>query len=137
MAKKNKLEKKNQLEECARYILDTGAGWTSFTRWAKDKYNIGGARANNLWNETWDVLNETFSDSIDTAVNSTVVELESQKQQALDEGDRRLAFDITKYINKIKGGEIERIRMDANIDYSFKYEWGDMLEAPDEDENDD
>jgi len=126
MSKANKIEHQQHIEECVEYILQNKSGWTQFTTWAREKYDINNKMANELWKSCWVTINELFDDNIKSSVNESLVKLEALEQLALQENDRRILLEIIKYRNKIRGGEIER--QEINIKSEIKLNWGDETE---------
>ena len=123
MSKANKIEHQQHIEECVEYILQNKSGWTQFTTWAREKYDINNKMANELWKSCWVTINELFDDNIKSSVNESLVKLEALEQLALQENDRRILLEIIKYRNKIRGGEIER--QEINIKSNITLNWGD------------
>jgi len=123
MAKSNKLENTQHIQQNVEYILENKAGWSQFTSWAREKYGINNRHANTMWREAWEVLNEDFADRIRNTVNETLIELEQVKMSAIENDDRRIWLETVKYQNKIKGGEIERA--EVNVTGDIKISWGD------------
>lgn len=126
MSKANKIEHQQHIEECVEYILQNKSGWTQFTTWAREKYDINNKMANELWKSCWITINELFDDNIKSSVNESLVKLEALEQLALQENDRRILLEIIKYRNKIRGGEIER--QEINVKGNIKLSWGDEEE---------
>jgi len=126
MSKANKIEHQQHIEECVEYILQNKSGWTQFTTWAREKYDINNKMANELWKSCWLTINELFDDNIKSSVNESLVKLEALEQLALQENDRRILLEIIKYRNKIRGGEIER--QEINVKGNITLNWGDETE---------
>jgi|SRR5210317_624028 len=126
MSKANKIEHQQHIEECVEYILQNKSGWTQFTTWAREKYDINNKMANELWKSCWVTINELFDDNIKSSVNESLVKLEALEQLALQENDRRILLEIIKYRNKIRGGEIER--QEINVKGNITLNWGDETE---------
>lgn len=123
MAKSNKVEYQQHIDESVEYILENKAGWTQYTSWARERYDINNKMANQMWKDSWEVLNELFEDNIRQSVNETLVKLENLEMMALEENDRRTILDIIKYRNKIRGGEVERHQVDVSVKV-IETEWG-------------
>jgi hypothetical protein len=119
--KSNKVKHTQHLEECAEYILENKSGWTQFTNWAREKYDINNKQANTLWKEAWEILSADFSNNIKHTVEQTLIELEQVKESAISDNDRKVWLEVIKYQNKIKGGEIERqeIKVQGNVTLSW------------------
>lgn len=130
--KATKVELEQRLVESTNKIMDDLLGWTAYTTWAMEKYHINRDQANTYWNACWERINEHHSQTIEASVTQTIMDLERQKEQARVAGDRRTELEITKYINKIKGGETERVEVKGNIDHTLKYSFGDVLPPRDE-----
>lgn len=123
MEKRNNIEHHNNIQECVDYILDERSGWSQFTQWYMEKYNTNRQQANRLWKTAWEVILEDFQDNIRQSVNEALLELEVLKEEARADGDRKTWLDTIKYMNKIKGGEIERhqveVKGEMNINVNF------------------
>ena len=123
MEKRNNIEHQHNIQECVDYILDERSGWSQFTSWYMEKYNTNRQQANRLWKEAWKVINQDFEDDIRQSVNEALLELEVLKEEARADEDRRTWLDTIKYMNKIKGGEIERhqveVKGEMNININF------------------
>jgi len=124
MAKSNKVEYQQKIDESVEYILEQKAGWTQYTSWARERYDINNKHANQMWKDSWVVLNELFEDNIRQSVNETLVKLENLEMMALEENDRRTILEIIKYRNKIRGGEVERHQVDVSVKV-IETQWGD------------
>jgi len=120
--KKNKVEMENNLQECVDYILDNRAGWSQFTQWYMEKQGTNRQRANRVWSQCWSIITEDFEDNIKQSVNNALLELEVLKEEAIAENDRKMWFEVIKYQNKIKGGEIERSEVKVTGDINLN--WG-------------
>ena len=120
--KKNKVEMENNLQECVDYILDNRAGWSQFTQWYMEKQGTNWQRANRVWSQCWSIITEDFEDNIKQSVNNALLELEVLKEEAIAENDRKMWFEVIKYQNKIKGGEIERSEVKVTGDINLN--WG-------------
>ena len=124
MSKSNKIEHTQHIDESVEYILENKCGWTHYTTWARERYDINNKHANQMWKDAWEVINELFEDNIRQSVNETLVKLENLEMMALEENDRRTMLEIIKYRNKIRGGEIERHEIEhkgnitINVDFS-------------------
>ncbi len=123
MSKKNKIEMENNLQECVDYILDNRAGWSQFTQWYMEKQGTNRQRANRVWSKCWSIITEDFEDNIKQSVNNALLELEVLKEEAIAENDRKMWFEVIKYQNKIKGGEIER--SEVKVTGEINLNWGD------------
>ena len=124
MAKSNKQEYQNNIDESVEYILENKSGWTQYTNWAREKYHINNRQANDMWKDAWVILNEQFNDSIRESANKALIELEQIKMSAIEAEDRRTWLDVVKYQAKIQGAEIERHEIEhkgnitINVDFS-------------------
>jgi hypothetical protein len=108
MAKSNKVEYQQHIDESVEYILQNKSGWTQYTQWAREKYDINNKMANQMWKDAWVILNDEFSDNIRESANKALLELEQIKLSAIEADDRRTWLDVVKYQAKIQGAEIER-----------------------------
>lgn len=106
------------LEECCEAIMANHFGWGQFKQWYIEKTSLSHAAANEQWNRCWEVLREKFKANIQDTVERTLNELEGQKMET---NDARLRFEITKYQNKIKGGEIDRQEIKHSGEIKFEF----------------
>lgn len=128
--KSNKIKNINNLQECVDYILDKRAGWSQFTTWYMEKHGANRKYANQVWKEAWGIISEDFSDDVKTSVNNAMLELETLKEQAIADNDKRIWLEVIKYQNKIRGGEVERSQVEVKGELNVKLTWGNEL-SPD------
>jgi len=69
MSKANKIEYQSHIDESVEYILENKSGWTQYTSWAREKYDINNKMANQMWKDAWIILNDEFSDNIRESAN--------------------------------------------------------------------
>lgn len=127
MAKSNKIENIQNLQECVDYIMDNRSGWSQFTSWYMEKHSANRKYANVVWTKAWEIISEDFSDSIKQSVNQTMLELERLKENAIQNEDRRVWLETVKYQNKIRGGEVERSQVDITVK-DLNLQWGSTSE---------
>jgi hypothetical protein len=123
--KSNKIEHTQHIEECVEYILENKCGWTQFTTWAREKYDINNKMANQLWKDTWEEISKDFSDNVKQSVDETLVKLERLEEEAIANDDRRIWLEVLKYRNKIRGGEVER--QEIKVQGDIRLTWGNEL----------
>ena len=127
MAKSNKIENIQNLQECVDYILDNRAGWSQFTSWHMEKYGANRKYSNKVWTKAWEIITEDFEDNVKQSITETLIRLERIEEQAIQENDRRVWLDIIKYRNKIRGGEVERSQVDVTVK-DLNLQWGSTSE---------
>lgn len=120
--KRNNMEHTTNIQECVDYILNNRAGWSQFTSWYMEKYNTNRQQANRLWKEAWNIISEDFNDNVKQIVNNALMELETLKEQAIADNDKRIWLEVIKYQTKIQGGEIERV--EAKVTGNITLSWG-------------
>ena len=130
-SKSNKIENVNHLQKSIDYILDNMAGWTQFTGWYMEKYGTNRKYASLVWNKAWEIISDDFEDNVKQSVSETLMRLEALEVEAFAEQDRRLIYDIIKYRNKIRGGEIERAEVKVTGNVNVTLNWGDAIEGND------
>ncbi len=124
MSKSNKIENIQNLQECVDYILDNRAGWSSFTSWHMEKYGANRKYSNQVWKSAWGIIMEDFEDNVKQSVNETLLELQVLKEEARNDGDKKIWLEVLKYQSKIRGGEVERHQHEVkgnitiNVDFS-------------------
>lgn len=128
----NRIESTQALQESIDYILNNMAGWTQFTSWYMETFGTNRKNANVVWNKAWAAISEDFEDNVKQSVTETLMRLEALEVEAFAENDRRLIYDIIKYRNKIKGGEIERHQVDVKGNLIIDLQWGDQRDPGDE-----
>ena len=124
--KRNNIEHTTNIQECVDYIMNNRAGWSQFTSWYMEKYNTNRQQANRLWKEAWTIISDDFEDNVKQSVQNALMELETLKEAAIAENDRRVWLEVIKYQNKIRGGEVERI--EAKVTGNITLSWGDETE---------
>ena len=124
MAKSNKVEYQQHIDESVEYILQNKSGWTQYTQWAREKYDINNKMANQMWKDAWVILNDEFSDNIRESANKALLELEQIKLSAIEADDRRTWLDVVKYQAKIQGAEIERHEVEHKGNVTINVSFG-------------
>lgn len=69
-----------------------------------------------LYTEAKPLIRETLIEVSKDRLEETIVEMEKQYYEALEEGDRRLANDIRKEINKISGHHQQKVDITSKGD---------------------
>ena len=92
-----------------------------------EKHGTNRQYANRVWSKCWSIITEDFEDNIKQSVNNALLELEVLKEEAIAENDRKMWFEVIKYQNKIKGGEIERSEVKVTGDINLQ--WGNNEEG--------
>ena len=67
-----------------------------------------------LYREAKPLIQETLKGIAENRLETTIIEMENQYQQSLINGDRRLANEIRKEINKISGLHQQKIDVTTN-----------------------
>jgi hypothetical protein len=122
--KSNKIKTVNNLQESVDYILDNRAGWSQFTSWYMEKHGANRKHANIVWKQCWEIISDDFSDDVKVSVNNALLELETLKEQAIADNDKRIWLEVIKYQNKIRGGEIERTQVEVKGELNINLNWG-------------
>ena len=124
MARSNKTEYQQHIDESVEHILQHKLGWTQYTNWAREKYHINNRQANDMWKDAWIILNENFNDSIKESANKALLELEQIKLSAIEANDRRVWLDTLKYQAKIQGAEIDRSEIEVKGEININVDFG-------------
>ena len=89
-----------------------------------------------LYNEAKPIIRETLMDLAKDRLEETISVMEEQYRLALEEGERRLANDIRKEINKISGLHEQKIDITSKGDKINNIEVIKIIEVKNEDNED-
>jgi len=116
MPKKKVPEVDLVLKELADLRYKKGFSRKSMKEYLKDEYDIGWSRAYELiqmmMKETADMYHKTNQD----ALSDSVQFLDDLKQSALASGDKRLALEIAKELNKVSQLYVQKLEIDAKVE---------------------
>ena len=115
MAKSNKIEHEQHLDECVEYIMENLAGWTQFTTWAREKYHINNRQANDMWKSAWEVISEQQETDRTKKRNYYLQELERIKESAETDGKWADAIKAITLQQKLEGLEVHQIEVKGNV----------------------
>ena len=87
-----------------------------------------------LYNEAKPIIRQTLIEVSKDRLEETIAEMEKMKQDALDENDKRLAFDIKREINKISGLHQQRVDITTKGDKINQIEVIKIIEVKKEDD---
>ena len=109
---------------------------TSLVQYLKDKYDINQARSYVLIREAQDKAGEIYNELNNNAMRDSILFMEEQRQKAINAGERKLALDYQKELNKVNQLYIERqeIKLTGSIDVKGLFGFED--EIKEEDKND-
>ena len=123
--KSNKFNYEKHLTECVEYIMTNLAGWTTFTTWAREKYDINNKHANTLWKEAWKIITEDISQERASRKDYYMQELERIKIQA--EADNKWGDSLKAIQTQIKLDGLDIQQIEAKIQGEVKLSWGNQL----------
>ena len=89
-----------------------------------------------LYNEAKPIIRETLMDLAKDRLEETISVMEEQYRLSLEEGERRLANDIRKEINRISGLHEQKIDITSKGDKINKIEVIKIIEIKNEDDED-
>ena len=108
---------------------------TSLVQYLKDKYDINQARSYVLIREAQDKAGEIYNELNNNAMRDSILFMEEQRQKAINAGERKLALDYQKELNKVNQLYIERqeIKLTGSIDVKGLFGFEDEIKDEGED----
>jgi hypothetical protein len=108
---------------------------TSLVQYLKDKYDINQARSYVLIREAQDKAGEIYNELNNNAMRDSILFMEEQRQKAINAGERKLALDYQKELNKVNQLYIERqeIKLTGSIDVKGLFGFEDEVKDEGED----
>lgn len=121
MSKANKIEHEQHLDECVEFIMGNLAGWTTFTSWAREKYDINNKQANTMWKSAWEVISEQLETDRGKRRQYYLQELERLKDEAENDGKWADAIKAITLQQKLEGLEVNRVEVEGNITFNVDF----------------
>ena len=93
-------------------------GWTrqNLVNWLMDKYKIGMTAAYDYVREMMSQTAETYNKLNEDALADSINFLDQLKQSALKDGDKKLALEISKELNKLQQLHIQKMEIDMKVE---------------------
>lgn len=105
-----KAEPNKVIEEIIELRYKKGYSSTSLVNILKQKYDINQSRAYELIREAREKMGEIYNEVNNEVLKESIVLLENMREQALGVGDKKLALDIQKELNKVNQLYVEKIQ---------------------------
>jgi hypothetical protein len=116
MPKKKVTEVDLVLKELADLRYKRGFSRKSMKEYLKEQYDIGWSRAYELIQMMMKETAEAYHKTNQDALADSISFLDDLKQAALASGDRKLALEISKEINKVSQLYVERIQAEIKME---------------------
>lgn len=116
-----KVEINKVIEEIIQLRCKHGYSSTSLINYLKDEYDIQHSRAYQLIKEARIKMGEVYEQINTDALKDSILFLENLRESALKTGDKKLALEIMKELNKVNQLYVQRLEIDAkNITINIK-----------------
>jgi len=116
MPKKKVTEVDLVLKELADLRYKRGFSRKSMKEYLKEQYDIGWSRAYELIQMMMKETAEAYHKTNQDALADSISFLDDLKQAALGSGDKKLALEISKEINKVSQLYVERIQAEIKME---------------------
>lgn len=110
-----KVDQVKVIEELIELRYKAGYAHTSLVKYLKETYDINTTRAYELINIMKTQIGDMYNKINDNVLEDAIETLEKMKQDAVGSGDKKLALEIQKELNKIKQLHIQKMTVDMNV----------------------
>ena len=110
-----KVDQVKVIEELIELRYKSSYSHTSLVKYLKETYDINQARAYELIREMKTQIGDMYGKTNENILEDAIESLEKMKQDATGTGDKRLALEVQKEINKIKQLHIQKMSIDMNV----------------------
>lgn len=111
----DKIKKEDIVQELVTLRVKNSMSVHNMMEYVKKTYGFEQSYSYELVREARKKIAETYKEWNVNALEEAISDLEEQKESALLADDKKLALDITKEINKIKGLYVEKIETTQRI----------------------
>lgn len=111
----DKIKKEDIVQELITLRVKHSMSVHNMMEYVKKTYGFEQSYSYELVRDARKKIAETYKEWNVNALEEAISDLEEQKENALKEDDKKLALDITKEINKIKGLYVEKIETTQRI----------------------
>lgn len=111
----DKIKKEDIVQELITLRVKHSMSVHNMMEYVKSTYGFEQSYSYELVRDARKKIAETYKEWNVNALEEAISDLEEQKENALKEDDKKLALDITKEINKIKGLYVEKIETTQRI----------------------
>lgn len=101
------------IRELSDLRFKEGYSRKSLIEYLQDKYNLKITRCYELIQEMYQKTADAYNKTNVDALSNSVSFLEQLQQSALEEGDKKLALDIQKEIDKVQQLHIQKLEIEA------------------------
>ena len=119
--KSNKIEHEKHILECVRKIVMENASYDEWQRFTTNEYQISHSAGNDIWKEAWKRIKEKSSKDVQSKVDLMLKKLDAIEAEAIDNNDRKIWLETTKYRGKIYGVEDNKLNVILNHEISFDF----------------
>jgi hypothetical protein len=103
------VSKEKILEELIELRCKRGYSSTSLLTYLKDTHGYAQSRAYDLIREARELMGEIYNEINVDALKDSIIFLENMRQNALGQGEAKLALDIQKELNKVNQLYVQKL----------------------------
>jgi hypothetical protein len=111
-----KVKKEVIIEELIELRCKRGYSSTSLLYYLKDTHGYEQSRAYDLIKEARTLMGEIYNEINVDALKDSILFMENMKENAIGSGDRKLALDIQKELNKINQLYVEKMQIEHKME---------------------
>jgi hypothetical protein len=111
-----KIDKNIAIEKIIELRTKYGYSMNSLLNYVKEEWGLEQSRAYDLIREAKVVMGEIYEQLNTDAVKDSILFLENMRQSALASGDKRLALDIAKELNKVNQLYVQKLEIEAKVE---------------------
>lgn len=104
-----KVDNKKVIEEIVELRVKKGYSSTTLVKYLKETYDLESARAYTLIKQARIKMGEIYNEVNTDALKDSILFMENMKEGALGSGDKKLALDIQKELNKVNQLYVEKV----------------------------
>ena len=108
-----KVERNKAIEKIIELRTKEGYSMNSLVNYVKDEWGLEQSRAYELIREAKITMGEIYNELNGDAIKDSILFLENMRQTALKDGDKRLALDIAKELNKVNQLYVQKLEIEG------------------------
>lgn len=108
-----KAEPAKVIEEIIELRCKRGYSSTSLVNILKEKYDINQARAYVLIREAREKMGEIYNEINGDVLKDSILFMENMREQALGLGDKKLALEVQKELNRVNQLYVQKVELEA------------------------
>ena len=119
--KRHSYHRSDLIDSIVKMRIEEGLSRTIILDKLKTEYKLSDSYSYQLVREAADEFNQRAIVNFGNELSQDIERFEMNYTNALKEGNRKLAVEILKEICKLKGHYIQRIDLNANIEFNAKF----------------